>query len=98
MRFKSSSTCFFLHLSPSTTPEAPSLLVYFFDKRCLGTGKCLHVLHVAAEVTNLIERIPRGHLNKHLARHIRNGHCHVERVSLWMIQAHDILNGGLAGS
>ena len=72
--------------------DTPRLLVHFFDECLLQTGRCLHLLHVTAEVANLVERIPRRHLHKHFASHIGNGHRYVEEMPLGMIQEDGILN------
>src|SRR5216684_622459 len=81
------------NLDRSRALNAPCLLVRFFDKCFLGAGKRFHLLHVTAEVADLVERIPRGHPDNHLVRHIGNGHCHVEEVPLGMIQEDGVLNG-----
>src|SRR5712692_7771410 len=80
------------NLDRSRPLDAPRLLVYLFSECLLRTYERLYLLHVTAEVADLVERIPRGHPNNHLARHIGNSHRDLEEMSLRMIQENRILN------
>ncbi len=73
-----------LNFKRAVPSDPPRLLVHLFDRRSFRSGESFHLLHAFAEISNLVERIPRRHLHRYLTVHIRYGHRHVELVSLRM--------------
>src|SRR2546423_1446366 len=69
----------------SRTLDMPRLLVHLVDEYSPRICKRLHLLHVTAEVTNLVERIPCRHPHNPFASHIWNAHRYVEEMPRGMI-------------
>src|SRR3954447_17225789 len=70
-----------LQLNGSARLYFPRLLVDFFDRRACCAHMSFHLLDVAAEIPDLIQRIPPRHLNGHFARDVRNSHHDVKQMS-----------------
>src|SRR5580700_7766044 len=76
----------------SLASNPPSLFVHFFNRRFPCSLECFHSLNMAAEIPNLIQSIPRGHLDRHLAGYVRNGHGYMEKVPLRIADRHFVPN------
>src|ERR1700674_176097 len=78
-------------------PDTPRLFVYFLREYLPRIRKCRYLLHMIAEITNLVESVPRGHLDRHPTGHIRNSHGYVKKMLFRMGQRHFITDGCVAG-
>src|SRR6202035_5301961 len=57
----------------------------------------LDLLHVAAEIADLVQRIPRRDLHRQLSRHVGNFHFDVEYMPLGVGDRNFVLDGRCAG-
>jgi len=55
-------------------------------------GEGFHLPHVSAEIANLIQRVPRGHLHGNFLFDIRDRHCHVEHMLFGMFERHAVMD------
>ena len=72
--------------------DPPRQLVQFFDGCFILPSKRFHLLHVRAEIANLIQRVPSSQLDSDFTFDFGNRHRHVKQVPLWMFERNLILN------
>src|SRR5260370_19369481 len=81
----------------SISCDAPRLLIKLLNRSYFGTDECFDLPHVAAEILNLVEGVPRRHLHGNFVHDIGNGHRHVEEMLFRMRKRHFVADGSAAG-
>ena len=70
------------HLYRSRAHHAPCQFVQFVDFHFIAVDRCFHLLNMTAEVANLVQRVPCGHLQFHLSLHVWYFHGHAKQMLL----------------
>src|SRR5260370_42317376 len=81
----------------SISCAATRLLIKLLNRSYFGTDECFDLPHVAAEILNLVEGVPRRHLHGNFVHDIGNGHRHVEEMLFRMRKRHFVADGSAAG-
>src|SRR5215469_7288094 len=85
-----------LHLAVALHP--PGQLVQLLNRGLLTIHARRNPLHMAAEIADLIKRIPRRHLQIHVPLHVRHFHRYMEKMLFRMLQRNRIANFSVNGS
>jgi hypothetical protein len=77
--------------------STPGELVEFFDGDMLSIGLGGELLDAAAEIADLVERVPGGQLQENFAMNVGNNHGHVKKMFGWFGKRDLVPNRGSCG-